>query len=147
MAKAGSSKAAPKSRGDIVQEIAAQLQVPNSHADAAVRAFEEAVVRSLKSGSEVRLTGFGSFKVSQRAARTARNPQTGAAVKVAARKVPRFTAGQGLKEAIGGGGSKGGAAKAGASKGGAKGAAAKAGAKGGAKGGAAKAGAKGGKKR
>ena len=102
MAKAVAAKAhvAPKSRGDIVHEVAAQVQISNVQAEAVVRAFEDAVVRSLKSGGEVRLTGFGTFKVSERAARVARNPQTGASVKVAARKVPRFTPGQGFKTSI-----------------------------------------------
>ncbi len=102
MAKAAAAKVpvAPKSRGDIVHEVAAQVQISNVQAEAVVRAFEETVVRSLKAGGEVRLTGFGTFKVSERAARLARNPQTGESVKVAARKVPRFTPGQGFKTSI-----------------------------------------------
>lgn len=96
------SSKSPSSRSDIVQEVAAACMIPQSQAENVIRAFESAVVRSLKGGGEVRLTGFGSFKVSNRAARTARNPQTGGMVKVAARKVPRFTPGQAFKDAVGG---------------------------------------------
>ncbi|MBV9468929.1 MAG: HU family DNA-binding protein [Abitibacteriaceae bacterium] len=138
------SKAAPLSRGDIVSEVAALADLPQSKADQVVRAYEDAIIRALSSGGEVRIAGFGTFRTSARAARTARNPQTGAPLKIAARTVARFTPSSAFKEAVGGGkgGSKGGA------KGGAQ-SAAKGGSKGGAKGssGGAKGGAKGGSKK
>ncbi|MGH6967483.1 MAG: HU family DNA-binding protein, partial [Stellaceae bacterium] len=56
--------------------------------------------KELKKGGEVRLTGFGTFVVSHRAATEGRNPRTGETIKIAARKVPRFRAGKGLKDAI-----------------------------------------------
>lgn len=58
------------------------------------------IEKSLKAGNDVVLTGFGTFTVSKRAARTGRNPQTGATIKIAAKRVPRFKAGKGLKDAV-----------------------------------------------
>jgi DNA-binding protein HU-beta len=60
----------------------------------------EAVKKALKKGDMVTLVGFGSFYVGKRAARTGRNPRTGAAIKIKAAKVPKFRAGKGLKDAI-----------------------------------------------
>jgi DNA-binding protein HU-beta len=65
-----------------------------------VNAFTETVGETLKKGDTVSLVGFGTFKTSKRAARTARNPQTGEPVKVPAATVPRFSAGQGLKDTV-----------------------------------------------
>jgi len=53
-----------------------------------------------KKGADVTIVGFGTFKVTKRAARTGRNPQTGKAIKIKAKKVPKFTAGKGLKDAV-----------------------------------------------
>lgn len=172
-AKGASAKAAPMNRGDVSGAIAAKFGMPMTQADAITKEYEAIIVRALTSGQEVRLAGFGSFKVSDRAARMGRNPQTGEMKQIAARKVPRFQPGKAVKDAImgtqSGGGGKGGAksatAKAGAAKsggaaksegagGGAKSATASTSGKGGAaKGGAAgktaaaaKGGAKGGKK-
>lgn len=110
-----SIKPAAMSRGDIVSEVAAKADLPQTKADQVVREYEAAIIRALVSGGEVRIQGFGTFKTSQRAARTGRNPHTGATLQVAARTVPRFTPSSALKEAIGGSksGAKGGA-KAGA---------------------------------
>ncbi len=58
------------------------------------------IEKSLKAGNDVVLTGFGTFSVSKRAARVGRNPQTGASIKIAAKKVPKFKAGKGLKDAV-----------------------------------------------
>jgi len=60
----------------------------------------EAVKKALKKGDMVTLVGFGSFYVGKRAARTGRNPRTGASIKIKAAKVPKFRAGKGLKDAI-----------------------------------------------
>lgn len=60
----------------------------------------ENIEKTLKSGKDVVLTGFGTFTVSKRKARIGRNPQTGATIKIAAKKVPRFKAGKSLKDAV-----------------------------------------------
>lgn len=60
----------------------------------------DAVYEALSSGDSVTLVGFGTFSVSERAARTGRNPQTGKAIKIAAKKVAKFKAGKGLAEAV-----------------------------------------------
>ena len=66
----------------------------------AVNAVLEAIKKSLKKGETVTLVGFGTFKVAKRSARTGRNPQTGKPIKIAAKKVPKFTAGKALKDAV-----------------------------------------------
>ncbi len=66
----------------------------------AVESILANIAGSLKKGEEVSLTGFGAFKVSERAARAGRNPKTGEAIEIAARKSPSFTAGKSLKEAV-----------------------------------------------
>ena len=73
---------------------------PTNDAEAALAAFTGAVEDALKAGDKVQLVGFGSFEVRERAARTGRNPQTGAEMKIAAAKVPTFKAGKALKELI-----------------------------------------------
>lgn len=65
-----------------------------------MEAFTEGVTRTLKKGGTVALVGFGTFSATKRAAREGRNPQTGAAIKIAARKAPKFTPGKGLKDAL-----------------------------------------------
>ena len=67
---------------------------------AAVDATLAAIQKALKKGNVVTLVGFGTFRVSKRKARTGRNPQTGKAIKIAAKKVPVFKAGKGLKDAV-----------------------------------------------
>ena len=88
-----------KSRGDVVNEVAAQVDLPQKKVDEILRAFESAIMRQAASGGEIRMVGFGSFKITHRAARTSRNPQTGAPAPVAARNAIRFVPGQALKEA------------------------------------------------
>jgi len=129
-------------KGELIEAIASGSDLSKAQAERVLNNLIGTIEGELKKGNDVQIVGFGTFKVSARAARTAKNPQTGAPVKVAARKVPKFTPGKGLKDLVNGakkGGSKAAPAK-GAAKGGAKGAA-----KGGAKG-AAKGGAKGGSK-
>lgn len=69
-------------------------------AEKAVGATLEAITGALTSGDEVRLVGFGSFSVSERAASEGRNPRTGEKIQIAASKAPKFSAGKGLKEAL-----------------------------------------------
>jgi DNA-binding protein HU-beta len=69
-------------------------------AEAALNTILETITKALKKGDKVTLIGFGTFSVTKRAARKGRNPQTGKEMKIAARKVPKFTPGKGLKTAV-----------------------------------------------
>ena len=85
---------------ELIDVIAKEADITKAAAARALDAFTDAVTASLKKGDNVTLIGFGTFKVSQRAARTGRNPQTGKEIKIAARKAPAFTAGKALKSAL-----------------------------------------------
>jgi DNA-binding protein HU-beta len=85
---------------ELIERIAEEVGVPEGEAQRYLWAFERAVTETLKSGEEVRITGFGKFSVRERKAREGRNPQTGEKMKIAASKVPGFSAGNALKEAI-----------------------------------------------
>jgi len=85
---------------DIVARIADDTGISKVTASAAVESIIAAITRSLKKGDSVSFVGFGTFKVSSRKARLARNPQTGVAIKIPKRRVPRFSAGKGLKQAV-----------------------------------------------
>ncbi|MBQ1783487.1 MAG: HU family DNA-binding protein [Gammaproteobacteria bacterium] len=85
---------------DLIDKIAAGADISKAKAKDALEALLDAVTASLKDGDAVQLVGFGTFKVSERAARTGRNPQTGAEIQIAASKVPSFSAGKALKDAI-----------------------------------------------
>ena len=87
-------------RQELVEAIAASADISKTAADAAVKALIETIGDELQKGGKVQLVGFGSFETSRRAARTGRNPQTGAEMKIAAAKVPTFKAGSSLKELI-----------------------------------------------
>jgi DNA-binding protein HU-beta len=87
-------------KSELIDAIATYADLSKADADRALNGFIESIKKSLKKGNPVSLVGFGTFKVSKRAARTGRNPQTGATLKIPARKVPRFTAGKGLKDAV-----------------------------------------------
>ena len=82
---------------DLIDAIASAAELNKKQAKAAL---EAAITGSLKKGEPVQLIGFGTFKVNKRAARTGRNPQTGAEIKIAASKVPAFVSGKALKDAI-----------------------------------------------
>lgn len=71
-----------------------------ARAAAAVESLIDGITRSLKKGDAITFVGFGTFKTSQRKARTARNPQTGVPIKIPKRRVVRFTAGKALKQAV-----------------------------------------------
>jgi DNA-binding protein HU-beta len=121
-------------KGELIEAIASGSDLSKAQAERVLNGLIGTIEGELKRGNDVQIVGFGTFKVSSRAARTAKNPQTGAPVKVAARKVPKFTPGKGLKDLVNGKKSAAKAAPAkGAAKGGAKGGAKKA-AKGGSKG-------------
>ena len=85
---------------ELVEFIDTQADLSKAKAAEAVDAFVEAVTTSLKKGKDVTLVGFGTFTISKRAARTGRNPQTGATIKIAASKAPKFRPGKSLKDAV-----------------------------------------------
>jgi DNA-binding protein HU-beta len=85
---------------ELIERIAEEAGVPKSEAQKHFEAFEEVVAEALKSGEEVQITGFGKFSVKERKAREGRNPQTGQKLKIAAQKVPSFSAGNALKGAV-----------------------------------------------
>jgi DNA-binding protein HU-beta len=85
---------------DVVSKIAKDTGITKTTAAAAVDSLIDSITRSLKKGDAVSFVGFGTFKISNRKARTARNPQTGDAIKIPKRRVPRFSAGKALKQAV-----------------------------------------------
>lgn len=85
---------------ELVSAMAEKAQLSNKDAEAALKAFTEIVAEELKKGEKIQLVGFGTFEVSERAARMGRNPHTGAEMPIAAAKAPRFKAGKALKNAI-----------------------------------------------
>lgn len=87
-------------KSDLVAEVAKQTGLPKTQSQAAVDAMIDSIKMTLKQGNEVRLVGFGTFSVSDRAATTGRNPRTGEAIKIPARKQPKFKAGKDLRDAV-----------------------------------------------
>jgi nucleoid DNA-binding protein len=87
-------------KSEFIEKVAEKAEVSTSEAQRYFEAFEKVVTETLKGGDEVRITGFGKFSVKERKAREGRNPQTGEKMKIAATKVPSFSAGNTLKEAI-----------------------------------------------
>ena len=85
---------------ELVKIVAEKSSLTQSDVNKAFDAILETITESLKSKEEVNLPGFGKFKVSQRAARKGRNPQTGAEINIAAATVPSFSAGKTLKDAV-----------------------------------------------
>ncbi len=87
-------------KGEFVDKVATESGLNKKDATAAVEAFLSTIEGALKAGEEISFTGFGKFHVAERGAREGRNPRTGETMTIAASKVPRFTAGSGLKKAI-----------------------------------------------
>ncbi len=85
---------------ELIEQIAKSADISKAAAGRALDAAVAAVKASLKKGQAVTLVGFGTFLVGKRAARSGRNPRTGAAIKIKAAKVPRFRPGKALKDAI-----------------------------------------------
>lgn len=83
-------------KSDLISKIAEDAGVTKAQANAALDSFVDAVAKTLKKGEKVTLVGFGTFSVSKRAARNGRNPQTGAVIKIKAKKVAKFKAGKEL---------------------------------------------------
>ena len=87
-------------KSELIKQIAERAGLTQAKATEALQTFEAIVTAELSKGGEVALVGFGTFKVTDRAARTGRNPQTGAEIQIAASKAPTFKAGKALKEAV-----------------------------------------------
>lgn len=87
-------------KSDLVDAIAKSAEISKAAAARALDATVESIKKALKKGDTVSLVGFGTFKVGKRAARNGRNPRTGETIKIKAAKVPKFSAGKGLKDAV-----------------------------------------------
>jgi DNA-binding protein HU-beta len=87
-------------KAEFVAKIAEKTGSTKVDADKAVQAFLETVTDALKAGDKVAFAGFGSFEVTERAAREGRNPQTGETMQIKASKAPKFKAGKTLKDAV-----------------------------------------------
>jgi len=87
-------------KADVIGTMAKEAKIPKVAAARALNAFTDSVTRALKKGDRLTLTGFGTFSVVKRGARTGRNPQTGKEIKIPARKVAKFKAGNLLKSAV-----------------------------------------------
>ncbi len=104
-------------KSDIVAKVAEEIKVSHAAAAKALAVITGSITQAMKMGDKVTLVGFGTFAVMERKARKGRNPQTGKEIKIAAKKVPKFTAGAALKVAASG---KAATAKSKAKKGAAK---------------------------
>src|SRR5215467_615755 len=87
-------------KADLIDRIAANCGISKTQAASAIDTTVDSITGALKKGDRVALIGFGTFSISQRKARNGRNPQTGATIKIAARRVAKFTAGAELKKAV-----------------------------------------------
>lgn len=87
-------------KADLIGKIATKAGLTKAEAGKALDSTIEAIKEALKKGEKVTLVGFGSFYVSKRKARKGRNPRTGQEIKIPATKVPKFTAGKALKDAV-----------------------------------------------
>ena len=86
-------------KSQLIEKIAEGADISKASAGRALDSIIESVTGALKEGDSVALVGFGTFSVRERAARSGRNPQTGATIEIAAAKVPSFKAGKALKDA------------------------------------------------
>ena len=89
-------------KAQLVEKIAEQSRLTKTDAESALNAFINVVTEALKEGDNVTLVGFGAFKVTEKKARTGRNPKTNEPVEIPACKAPKFTAGTNLKDAVNG---------------------------------------------
>lgn len=87
-------------KAELIAKIADDAGITKTQANATLGAFVDAITKTLKKGDKVTLVGFGTFSVSKRAARNGRNPQTGAVIKIKAKKVAKFKAGKELSAKI-----------------------------------------------
>ncbi len=87
-------------KSELIEHIATQADISKAAAARALDAVIDGVTRSLEKGDSVTLVGFGTFAVGRRAARSGRNPRTGAEIAIKAARVPKFRAGQALRDAL-----------------------------------------------
>lgn len=87
-------------KSELIAKMADDAGITKTQANAALDSFTGAVTKTLKKGGKVTLVGFGTFSVTKRAARNGRNPQTGAVIKIKAKKVPKFKAGKELSSKV-----------------------------------------------
>jgi DNA-binding protein HU-beta len=87
-------------KAELIAVVAKEVKISKASAEKAVNALTNTVMKALKKGDKLTLTGFGTFSVAKRRARTGRNPQTGKEIKIPATKVPKFKAGNLLKGAV-----------------------------------------------
>lgn len=85
---------------EFISAIAEKAELSKKDAEKALKAFTDVVEEELKKGEKIQLVGFGTFEVSERAAREGRNPQTGETMTIAASKAPKFKAGKALKDLV-----------------------------------------------
>ena len=85
---------------ELIAAIAKETELSRKDAELAVKAFADVVTAELKKGEKVQLVGFGTFEVSERAAREGRNPQTGETMTISASRTPKFKAGKASKDAV-----------------------------------------------
>ncbi len=85
---------------ELVSAIADESGLSKKDAEKALKAFTSVVENELKKGEKIQLVGFGTFEVSERAARTGKNPRTGEEIEIAAARTPKFKAGRALKDAL-----------------------------------------------
>lgn len=89
-------------KAELIEAVAKEAGLSKADAERAVNATTGTITKTLKKGDGVQIIGFGSFSVAKRGARTGRNPKTGETLKIKATKVPKFTAGKGLKDVVSG---------------------------------------------
>lgn len=87
-------------KSELIESVATTADISKAAAERAIDGAVSAIKQSLKKGGMVTLVGFGTFYVGKRAARSGRNPRTGASIKIKAAKVPKFRAGKALKDAV-----------------------------------------------
>jgi len=87
-------------KGELIASVGKEAKISKASAEKAINAFTNTVMKALKKGDKLALTGFGTFSVAKRRARTGRNPQTGKEIKIPAARVAKFKAGNLLKSAV-----------------------------------------------
>ncbi len=87
-------------KAELVAAVAEKAEISKKDAEKALKAFTDVVAEGMKKGDKVQLVGFGTFEVSERAARVGRNPQSGKEMKIPASKAPKFKAGKALKDMV-----------------------------------------------
>jgi DNA-binding protein HU-beta len=88
-------------KAELIDSIASKAELPKQKAEEIVNGLFDDIVGALKNGDKVNISGFGTFSVSERKARTGRNPKTGETIQIASSRAAKFKAGKGLKESLG----------------------------------------------